>query len=92
MIKLLSMAVIAFGLFSSPASAGTIQCFRAGGASGCIATNGSTENNAKVLHVQPVINEKWERFCKPMLSQPDPDTGVRHYVYAHKGCDMGRDE
>lgn len=31
----------------------------------------------------------WRERCNPTLSAPDPNTGVRRYLYAAPGCEFG---
>lgn len=51
---------------------------------------------ALVIQVPPDLSAagaerlaRWRAFCQPVTRTDS--LGVEHYVYAHKGCDVGRD-
>ena len=52
------------------------------------------ERAARVINIKhPVRDEeayrRWWAYCDPVVV--NDDLGVGHYIYAHKGCEYGRD-
>lgn len=96
----LAALAIAAALAPAPASADLSirrTCFSR---NNCIITVQRVENLGglgKVVDVPSVSDPardariaQWESFCQPQLMV---DTlGVSRYVYAHKGCDIGRSQ
>lgn len=55
--------------------------------------------NAKIIHVAPeddditpaavAARRAWAARCRPYLSDRDRSTGMRHWVFAERGCEFG---
>lgn len=71
------------------------RCTRTAGSLSCDTTWFDVpERGAKIINIKhpvqdPQRYERWWKFCDPRIRTDE--LGVEHYVYAHKGCEFGRD-
>lgn len=59
----------------------------------------SVNPNARIINVAPqdddispaavAARRAWAARCRPYLSDRDRSTGMRHWVFAEKGCEFG---